>query len=41
MFKKTKIKGVIMDEVMLLLLVIIVGFVGVSLMTHVLNRSAE
>lgn len=30
-----------MSEVILLLLVILVGFVGVSLMTHVLNRSAE
>ena len=30
-----------MNEAVLLFLVIIVGFIGVSLMTHVLNRSAE
>jgi hypothetical protein len=30
-----------MSEPILLLLVILVGFVGVSVMTHVLNRSAE
>ncbi len=41
MFKKIKIKGVIMNEAILLFSVIIGGFVVVSLMTHVLNRSAE
>ena len=30
-----------MNEAILLLLVIVVGFIGVSLMTHVLNRNAE
>ncbi len=30
-----------MNEAVLLLLVILCGFVGVSLMTHILNRSAE
>ena len=30
-----------MSEPILLLLVIIVGFVGVSLMTHVLNRNGN
>lgn len=42
MFKKIKkIKGVIMSEPILLLLVILVGFVAVSVMTHVLNRNGN
>lgn len=41
MVKKIKKKVYIMSEPILLLLVILVGFVGISVMTHVLNRSAE
>lgn len=42
MFKKDKkIKGVIMSEPILLLLVILCGFVGISVITHVLNRDAQ
>jgi hypothetical protein len=30
-----------MDQAILLLLIIIMGFIGISLVTHVLNRNAE